>query len=110
MGDRVFSENLKQDEYLFRVGGDEFAIIVGDEPEAFLQKSNKQLQEEVTRIGRPGHSGVFLSFGMITVLPQDIIDLKDIYKKADKVLYVAKRNKGSWLAAGDIASLDIDKA
>ena len=105
----AFSRNMVPGDHIFRMGGDEFALIIGNEPLQCLQKGLDALKKEVTTIGKVEHAGVAVSFGMITVEPEEQKDLREIYKKVDKALYAAKRHKGSWLvAAGNDAAPDMD--
>ena len=94
-----FCRTLHSGDNIFRMGGDEFAIIIAGEPLQSLQAGLNAFNKEVAALGRGGHTGVAVSFGMTTVLPEEQKDLREIYKKADKALYAAKRHKGSWLVA-----------
>jgi diguanylate cyclase (GGDEF)-like protein len=105
-----FGKGLDQGDYIFRMGGDEFAIIIGNEPLQCLHVGLGELGKEIKRIGKVGNAGVAISLGMTTVLPEEQIELREIYKKADKALYAAKRHKGSWLVAGDISAPDLDQS
>ena len=69
-----------------------------------------ELCKEVKTIGKVEHDGVAISMGMATVLPDEQVELREIYKKSDKALYAAKRHKGSWLVAGDVSAPDLDQS
>jgi diguanylate cyclase (GGDEF)-like protein len=116
-GDRIlqwtaesFGRYLDHEDYFFRVGGDEFAFILSNEPLQFLQSGLSELCKEVEKIGKIGHGGVSISFGMNTLLPGEQAELREIYKKTDKALYASKRHKGSWLVAGDVSAPDLDQS
>ena len=94
-----FSKKLRQDEYFFRMGGDEFALILGDKPLHRLQEGLAALNTEVATLGAGEHAGVTISIGMTAMQPGEKFDLRKIYKKADKALYAAKRHKGSWVVS-----------
>jgi len=105
-----FGKGLDHGDYIFRMGGDEFALIIGKEPLQCLQMGLAELCKEIEKIGKVDDAGVAISLGMTTILPEEQIELREIYKKADKALYAAKRHKGSWLVAGDVAAPDLDQS
>jgi diguanylate cyclase (GGDEF)-like protein len=105
-----FGKGLGHGDYLFRLGGDEFALIIGKEPLQCLHMGLGELCKEVEKIGKVEHDGVAISMGMATVLPDEQVELREIYKKSDKALYAAKRHKGSWLVAGDVSAPDLDQS
>ena len=105
-----FSKGLKHGDYFFRIGGDEFAFVITSEPLRLLQTGTGELSKEVEQIGKIEHVTVAISFGMITVLPEEKEELREVYKKADKALYAAKRHEGSWLVAGDVSAPDLDQS
>jgi diguanylate cyclase (GGDEF)-like protein len=106
-----FNKTLNPGDYIFRIGGDEFAMIIGaDEPLQNLQAGIRELASDVEKIGKIDHAGVALSFGMSTVLQEQQPGLREIYKMTDKALYAAKRQKGNWLVAGDISDPDLNQS
>ena len=106
-----FGRALNHGDSIYRIGGDEFALIITDDPVDCLQRGLSDLCKEVKTLGRVEHAGVAVSFGMVTVLPDDPKDLREIYKKADKALYSAKRHKGSWLVdTGDDSTPALDRS
>jgi len=104
-----FKKCLGPGNYLFRIGGDEFAIIIGNEPWQCLHTAIGDLHKELEKFGKVGHTAVSFSFGMINVASEKQKDLREIYKKADKALYAAKRHQGNWLVeVGDDSLSEID--
>ena len=88
----AFQKALGDNSYVFRIGGDEFAVLFdGEDYQARLQQAAELL-------GQPSHSvpAVKVSIGVIEVQgTQDEIDLERLYKEADKSLYRAKTRKHS---------------
>ena len=107
----AFSHCLGPDDYIFRMGGDEFALILGQKPLECLKSGLGELRKEVEELGNVEHKDMSVSFGMVTVQPGETKDLRDIYKKVDKALYAAKRHRGSWLVAtGDGSTPEMDES
>jgi diguanylate cyclase (GGDEF)-like protein len=105
-----FGKGLGHGDYIFRMGGDEFALIIGKDPLQCLQMGLAELFKMIEKIGKVDDAGVAISLGMTSVLPEEQIELREIYKQTDKALYAAKRNKGSWLVAGDVAAPELDQS
>jgi diguanylate cyclase (GGDEF)-like protein/PAS domain S-box-containing protein len=98
-GDRVLAEAagrlgalVRQGEHLARVGGDEFGWIL---PEADTEGA----LAAVTRAGQAIAGESFRSLGSLSVsagiaLAEDAVDAAELYRRADRALYTAKKSGG----------------
>lgn len=93
----TISEQLKQDDYIIRWGGDEFVIVYSDvrkNLDALLSDLNKKVAEQqiVTDNGQKIHFSI--SIGATLFYPIDNT-LSDTIKRVDDALYLAKRDKNT---------------
>jgi diguanylate cyclase (GGDEF)-like protein len=79
---RTLSEQSRASEHPFRVGGDEFALVVEGGAEAGLRVAE--------RIRAGLGAGMMLSAGVAT-FPEDALTKDELVHKADLALYAAKR-------------------
>ena len=89
---RITRERIRGSDLLFRIGGDEFALILSDaKSHAALSVSNdlRQLVKEQIADGTPDFS---LSFGVCCV--EDSASANDWLERADEALYEAKAHGG----------------
>ena len=89
---RITRDRIRGSDLLFRIGGDEFALILSDaRSHAALSVSNdlRQLIREQIADGTPKFS---LSFGVCCV--EDSSSANDWLERADEALYDAKSNGG----------------
>lgn len=89
---RITRERIRGSDFLFRIGGDEFALILSDaKSHAALSVSNdlRQLVREQVADGAPNFS---LSLGVCCV--EDSASANDWLERADEALYEAKSNGG----------------
>ena len=82
----------REDSFIFRIGGDEFSIIIENETKGIgedlvstLKKLNAELSED-----REDIPGLSLSIGVAHGKAADTTDT--LFRKADKALYKAKKN------------------
>ena len=80
---RALQEALRKGDVAFRIGGDEFALLVAEATEA---DAREVLRRVTDRAGR-----VRSSFGVATC-PADAQDSHSLFRLADAALYEAKRN------------------
>lgn len=77
----------------FRIGGDEFAVIT--ETSAPYQEQFDRLQKEVDRFNREhGFTGIAclaIAMGIASLRPGQDASYKDIFERADKMMYENKR-------------------
>ncbi len=87
----------KQYEYLFRIGGEEFGIIIFDTSKEKLAKSLDNFRTNIKNLNIPHTASktgfLTVSMGVIIVDKNDINkDVKELYKLADDKLYHSKEN------------------
>jgi len=87
----------KQYEYIFRIGGEEFGIIIMDTNINLLDKSLENLQNNIKSLKIP-HSAsqtgfLTVSMGVIIVDENSTnMEVKELYKQADDKLYYSKEH------------------
>jgi diguanylate cyclase (GGDEF)-like protein len=96
-GDRVLDlmaallrEHVRQSDYVFRWGGDEFLVMIACDEASAADKA-KQIQQAFSKhpLVRKLPEGVALSVGLVTV-PHDATDLLDYVGDADRRMYEEK--------------------
>lgn len=91
-------KNLKRAaDYCFRMGGEEFSVIFKVESiqDSYLFAENLRRDVEELHIEHEGNSAsryVTISIGLISLDASEITDDVEIYKEADKLLYLAKES------------------
>lgn len=91
---RKLSNCIREKDLAFRIGGDEFAIILhGNHDEMFIQAFIKRIKDSVKRetILQEGRMNVTTSAGYARC-PQNGTDAESLVKLADKRMYEDKRN------------------
>lgn len=89
----TLKDNFRKQDVVGRIGGDEFWVLMRDieSVDQVLQKS-RELYDIVMQLCE-GYEKISLSGSMgISFYPQDGRKLDELYEKADKALYEAKRN------------------
>ena len=94
IGDRIITsvafclqEHFSDIGYVSRFGGDEFSVLLKDINEEEMLERTKQLVKSIKKI--PLNKGeVTCSIGISAI--DDEVDFNEVYKKADKMLYVVK--------------------
>lgn len=105
MGDNTLKEvsnclkrNFKRsNDFIFRVGGEEFGIILEvDLPEKILEYTEtlrKEIEDlQIEHKNNLASKYVTVSFGLICGKAEELPSFKDIYNEADKLLYQSKQN------------------
>ena len=94
----VLNEQLhRTDDYLFRIGGEEFAILLYDTTIGFLHMLSDKIHAalddlNLTHLYNEDFGKVTISIGVFTSVCQHDISKFEIYDKADKALYQSKEN------------------
>ena len=88
-------KHVREADYVFRWGGDEFLILISCREEKALRKSAELrevfvLSEEIAALPK----GVGLSIGVVEV-PQDVTDIVPLIRLADDRMYMDKRRSAS---------------
>jgi diguanylate cyclase (GGDEF)-like protein len=89
----VLTQALRRPDDAFRIGGDEFAVLLAeasdDDARAVVQRVQTLLEENET--ANPWLAGMQASFGCASC-PEDATDAHTLFRLADEALYAAKRN------------------
>ena len=96
----VLHKKLRRDEdYLFRVGGEEFAVIFTAKEYSSLKTFVQSLVQSVESLEIPfphtcveGEKHVTISLGAVYTDCKNIISSDDLYEEVDRLLYLAKEN------------------
>ena len=81
-------------ENLFRIGGDEFFVIVRNASEEDMERHFAELDQKLAETNQKEKSYVqelSLSKGSAVYRPQEDADFKEVFKRADLVMYEDKR-------------------
>ncbi|MFA9373745.1 MAG: GGDEF domain-containing protein, partial [Poseidonibacter sp.] len=95
---KVLSEYFnKKYEYVFRLGGEEFGVILFDTNETILKSClndiNKKIVElQIEHTGSKVLNVVSISIGAIIYEPNSYVSGNTLYKRADECLYKSKQN------------------
>jgi len=90
----VLVESLRKPDDAFRIGGDEFAVLVSEATEEDARQVVARVETllgKLTAAGEPWAADLGASFGCATC-PGDANDAKTLFRLADEALYDAKRN------------------
>jgi diguanylate cyclase (GGDEF)-like protein len=85
---QLVRERLRRADLLFRMGGEEFLLLLGDTPPAAALKVAEALRSTVAQAHFPVSSPVTVSLGVSALEPIDSVD--SWVKRADVALYAAK--------------------
>ncbi len=87
--------NLRKSDYLFRLGGDEFTILLnGLTDSADVAKVAKKLREEVARPYIIQNHEIYISVSIgISIYPVDGENVEQLVKNADIAMYAAKEER-----------------
>jgi diguanylate cyclase (GGDEF)-like protein len=90
----VLVESLRQPDDAFRIGGDEFAVLLAEASEEDARQVVARVQELFEQLsvgGEPWVAELSASFGC-AACPEDANDAQTLFRLADEALYDAKRN------------------
>jgi diguanylate cyclase (GGDEF)-like protein len=90
----VLVESLRQPDDAFRIGGDEFAVLLAEATEEDARQvvaRVEMLLEKLAAGGEPWAANLSASFGC-AACPEDANDAQTLFRLADEALYDAKRN------------------
>jgi diguanylate cyclase (GGDEF)-like protein len=99
-GDRVLREvavfllrNIREADYVFRWGGDEFVVLISCTEDEALRRA-RALQHEFASAPHTAHlpEGVALSVGVVEVSP-DVDDIMPLIQAADERMYANKKRR-----------------
>lgn len=93
----VMKETLKRPgDYLFRLGGEEFGVLIADIDEDKAYKMAERLRRNVLGLGIEHNKSeintdLTISIGLVTLIPTQHCEPDNILHKADENLYTAKK-------------------
>jgi diguanylate cyclase (GGDEF)-like protein len=90
----VLAESLRKPDDAFRIGGDEFAVLLAEATEEDTRQVVARVEtllEQLSAGGEPWAANVSASFGS-AACPEDANDPQTLFRLADEALYDAKRN------------------
>jgi len=90
----VLVESLRKPDDAFRIGGDEFAVLLAEATEEDTRQVVARVETllaELSAGGEPWAGDVTASFGS-AACPEDANDAQTLFRLADEALYDAKRN------------------
>jgi diguanylate cyclase (GGDEF)-like protein len=90
----VLVESLRKPDDAFRIGGDEFALLISEATEEDTRQVVARVEaglEKLSAGGQPWTAELSASFGS-GACPEDAADAQTLVRLADEALYDAKRN------------------
>jgi len=90
----VLVESLRKPDDAFRIGGDEFAVLLAEATEEDTRQVAARVEELLEKLaagGEPWAANLSASFGS-AACPEDADDAQTLFRLADEALYDAKRN------------------
>ncbi|HEX4751847.1 MAG TPA: GGDEF domain-containing protein [Solirubrobacterales bacterium] len=106
VGDRILREvadeirtRLRQFELVYRIGGEEFLVLLPGAAEWEGENIAEQLRLGVEDVGKRTAVGVTASFGVSCASGAEI-EFAELFRRADRALYQAKRDGRDRVAAG----------
>jgi diguanylate cyclase (GGDEF)-like protein len=86
----VIRQTLRRFELVYRIGGEEFLILLPGMAEWEGVHVAEQLRQAIGRLGLLTEIGITASFGVSDTTGDDI-DFEQLYRRTDEALYLAKR-------------------
>lgn len=89
---RAIKSNFRTDDYVCRIGGDEFVVLIANATES----QKKTITSRVTRINKDladtSDKLPAISVSVGAVMGSEGVEAKELFEKADRALYERKRN------------------
>jgi diguanylate cyclase (GGDEF)-like protein len=91
---RVLEQSLRRSDGAYRIGGDEFALIlIEGDTEGHAERVTERIRATLAGSGEGGDPPIGVSFGAATCRGGDNEDPESLLRRADEAMYVAKRAK-----------------
>lgn len=98
-----FSQAVKDDGFLVRMGGDEFALLfISDDPQTLITNTLEAVQKTIKPPGQRQHMRICVSAGVASIPPGSKPSQEEIYRAADAALYKAKARKEHFIDRANI--------
>jgi len=99
---RIFVETFRDSDIIARMGGDEFAVILGNAPDSGIENVRNRLEKHLVEYNarREGSFPLTVSMGLAIFDPAKPSTVDDLIKQADERMYEEKMRRK---AAGGIA-------
>ena len=89
----VFSKNLREEDIVGRIGGEEFAVILPEIPQSEVWQTAERIRKAVKNqpvVWSESEIRITASLGVVAGSPREGQELVQWLKKADQALYSAK--------------------
>jgi diguanylate cyclase (GGDEF)-like protein len=100
---RIFVETFRDSDIVARMGGDEFAVIMGNAPDSGIETARNRLEKRLEKYNsrRDGSFRLAVSVGLAVFDPADPVTVDELIRQADARMYEEKlRRKAAGGAAG----------
>lgn len=105
----ILMQHFRDYDIICRLGGDEFLAFLKNIPEGTVTRNMKSLMRKLHLRYEDGRSGVEISASAGVVLTRNLaVDFKDLYQKADTILYEVKKNGKQGFKIYDLESRRAD--
>ena len=100
---RIFAETFRDSDIIARMGGDEFAVILGNAPDSGIETARNRLEKRPVEYNarRDGKFRLAVSVGLTIFDPAKPVSVDELIRQADERMYEEKRRRK---AAGGAAS------
>jgi diguanylate cyclase (GGDEF)-like protein len=99
---RIFVETFRDSDIIARMGGDEFAVILGNTPDAGIDTVRNRLEKRLVEYNarRDGSFRLAVSVGLTVFDPARPVTLDDLIRQADARMYEEKLRRKAGGGAG----------
>ena len=87
---KVLKDNVREDDFVARWGGEEFIIIANNTDEKGLIRLTEKLQRKIAKVSFAPVPKLTASFGLTIYKSGD--DYEELFRRVDNALYIAKNN------------------
>jgi diguanylate cyclase (GGDEF)-like protein len=105
---RVLLDSVREKDHAFRLGGEEFLVLLPDADQAIALRVAERIRLAVRRLRLEGDAPegrLTVSLGVSTTSPQLSVDFSQVMECADQALYAAKGSGRDRVCATDTLSL-----